>query len=154
MLLNAQGLGYGVFPVAAVRSRPRPGLHLTDPVAQRGQQHYISPLREHAARHEGLRQPAGCWTAYLAQTAHETNDLNIKLLTGQLSAVFWQFLPPTERQALAPAVEKALWQALRAAAAPRRAEAVFQGLSERRAHPGGAKAPLRHLARRKKRPAW
>jgi aminopeptidase N len=106
VLFNPQGLGYGVFPVA-------PQLvdnlaTLTDPVARAST--YIA-LYENMLSGRGLA-PRPLLDRYLGQLAHETNDLNINLLTGQLSGIFWKFLPPTERTALAPALEKALWQAM------------------------------------------
>lgn len=106
VLLNAQGLGYGVFPVA-----PQAADHLAslaDPVARASA--YIA-LYENMLAGRGLA-PRPFLDRLVAQTAHETNDLNIKLLTGQLSAIYWQFLKPTERTALAPTLEKALWLAM------------------------------------------
>jgi aminopeptidase N len=106
VLLNAQGLGYGVFPVA-----PQAADHLAslpDPVARAST--YIA-LYENMLSGRGLA-PRALLDRYLTQTTHETNDLNIKLLTGQMSAIFWQFLKPAERAALAPTLEKALWQAM------------------------------------------
>ncbi|AMR26319.1 aminopeptidase [Hymenobacter psoromatis] len=106
VLLNSQGLGYGVFPVALAVADHLASL--TDPVARAST--YIA-LYENMLAGRGLA-PRPLLDRYLAQTAHETNDLNIKLLTNQLSDIFWKFLPPAERVALAPAVEKALWQAM------------------------------------------
>jgi aminopeptidase N len=106
VLLNSQGLGYGVFPVA-----PQAADHLAslaDPVARAST--YIA-LYENMLAGRGLA-PRPLLDRYLAQTAHETNDLNIKLVTDQLGHIYWQFLTPAERTALAPAVEKALWQAM------------------------------------------
>jgi len=120
VLLNAQGLGYGVFPVA-----PAAADHLAalaDPVARAST--YIA-LYENMLSGRGLA-PRPLLDCLVAQTAHEANDLNIKLLTGQLSAIFWQFLTPAERTALAPAVEKALWQALQAQPRPGEQKLYFK----------------------------
>lgn len=120
VLLNSQGLGYGVFPVA-----PAAADHLAslaDPVARAST--YIA-LYENMLAGRGLA-PRPLLDRYLAQTAHETNDLNIKLLTNQLSDIFWKFLPPAERVALAPAVEKALWQAMRAQPRPGEQKLYFK----------------------------
>jgi aminopeptidase N len=106
VLFNANGLGYGVFPVV-----PPVADHLAslaDPVARAST--YLA-LYENMLAGRGLA-PRPLLDRLVAQTAHETNDLNIKLLTGQLSAIFWQFLKPAERIALAPTLEKALWLAL------------------------------------------
>ncbi|MGI4742544.1 MAG: M1 family aminopeptidase [Janthinobacterium lividum] len=120
VLLNAQGLGYGVFPVAPQAASQLASL--TDPVARAST--YIA-LYENMLAGRGLA-PRPLLDRYLAQTAHETNDLNIKLLTGQLSAIFWQFLKPAERDALAPALEKALWQAMQAQPKPGEQKLYFK----------------------------
>ena len=120
VLLNSQGLGYGVFPVA-----PQAADHLAslaDPVARAST--YIA-LYENMLAGRGLA-PRPLLDRLVAQTAHETNDLNIKLLTGQLSAIFWQFLKPAERTALAPAMEKALWQAMLAQQKPGEQKLYFK----------------------------
>jgi aminopeptidase N len=120
VLLNANGLGYGVFPVdpAALNHLAS----LTDPVARASI--YIA-LYENMLAGRGLA-PRPLLDRYLTQTAHETNDLNIKLLTGQLSAIFWQFLKPAERIALAPTLEKALWQAMLAQPKPGEQKLYFK----------------------------
>ncbi|WP_151088331.1 M1 family aminopeptidase [Hymenobacter baengnokdamensis] len=106
VLLNSQGLGYGVFPVAPQAADNL--ATLSDPVARAST--YIA-LFENMLNGRGYA-PRPLLDRYLAQTAHETNDLNIKLLTGQLSDIYWKFLKPAQRTALAPAMEKALWQAM------------------------------------------
>jgi aminopeptidase N len=106
VLFNSQGLGYGVFPVAPQLADNL--ATLADPVARAST--YIA-LYENMLSGRGLA-PRPLLDRYLGQTAHETNDLNIKLLTGHLSDIFWKFLPATERTALAPSLEKALWQAM------------------------------------------
>ena len=112
ILFNADGLGYGVFPIASAATpgaaRQPDLITLTDPVARASA--YIN-LYENMLAGQGTT-PRSLFDRYLAQTTHETNDLNIKLLTGQLSDIFWKFLPPAERTALAPDLENALWQAM------------------------------------------
>jgi len=120
VLFNANGLGYGVFPVM-----PPAAGHLTslaDPVARAST--YIA-LYENMLAGRGLA-PRPLLDRLVAQTQHETNDLNIKLLTGQLSAIYWQFLKPAERTALAPTLEKALWQAMLAQPRPGEQKLYFK----------------------------
>jgi aminopeptidase N len=120
VLLNSQGLGYGVFPVA-----PQAADHLAslpDPVARAST--YIA-LYENMLSGRGLA-PRQLLNRYILQTTHEANDLNIKLLTGQLSAIFWQFLKPAERDELAPTLEKALWQAMLAQPKPGEQKLYFK----------------------------
>ncbi len=120
VLLNSQGLGYGVFPVP--QSAADHLADLADPVARAST--YIA-LYENMLADRGLA-PRPLLDRLVAQMAHETNDLNIKLLTGQVSAIYWQFLRPAERTALAPALEKALWQALLAQPRPGEQKLYFK----------------------------
>jgi len=120
VLLNSQGLGYGVFPVAPQAADQLASL--ADPVARAST--YIA-LYENMLSGRGLA-PRPLLDRYITQTAHETNDLNIKLLTGQLSTIFWQFLKPAEREALAPTLEKSLWQAMLAQPKPGEQKLYFK----------------------------
>ncbi len=120
VLLNSQGLGYGVFPVPQAAADHL--ADLADPVARAST--YIA-LYENMLAGRGLA-PRPLLDRLVAQLAHETNDLNIKLLTGQVSAIYWQFLRPAERVALAPALEKALWQALLAQPKPGEQKLYFK----------------------------
>ncbi|MGI4875504.1 MAG: M1 family metallopeptidase [Janthinobacterium lividum] len=118
ILFNSQGLGYGVFPVD---DKAAPNLaSLADPVARASA--YIS-LYENLLlsknQHFGNESsPQQLLAAYQAQLPREDADLNIKLLTGQISDIFWKFIRPEQRAALAPALEDSLWQAMLAARTP------------------------------------
>ena len=127
VVLNAHGLGYGVFPVAAGLGAQLPAFTaegwLRGQPSQRAAL-YIS-LYESLLRGTGPT-PRQLLAAYQNQLAREDAELTIKLLTNQLSALYWQFLTPAERQAQAPALEAALWQALQAATTPGAQKLFFQ----------------------------
>lgn len=119
-LLNYHGLGYGVFPVSSGFTS-RLGA-LTDKGLLHDQPSVRAALyitlyenmlsdRTGGARRELL-------DTYRQQLAHETNELNIKLLTNQLSDIFWKFIPASTRPYQAPLLEDALWQAMLAQRAP------------------------------------
>jgi aminopeptidase N len=118
-LLNYHGLGYGVFPVSgSLTSRlgalTDKGLLHEQPSVRAAL--YIT-LYEHM-----LSGPRGAsrelLDTYQQQLAHENNELNIKLLTNQLSDIFWKFTPATTRAGRAPGLEDALWQAMLAQRTP------------------------------------
>jgi aminopeptidase N len=144
--LNSQGLGYGVFPVAPALADNL--TLLTDPVARAST--YIA-LYENMLSGRGLA-PRPLLDRYLTQTTHETNDLNIKLLTGQLSDIFWKFLPPAERAALAPAMEKALWQAMLSQPRPGEQKLYFKAYQSIALTPA-AQARLYHIWQSQQAPA-
>jgi aminopeptidase N len=106
LVLNADGLGYGVF-------KAEPALFdnlaaLPTPVARASA--YIT-LYENMLAGQNIG-PRTLFSRYLAQLAYENNELNIKLLTGQITDIFWKFLKPELRSTLAPMLEEALWQAM------------------------------------------
>ncbi|HET9503830.1 MAG TPA: M1 family aminopeptidase [Hymenobacter sp.] len=118
-LLNYHGLGYGVFPVSGSLTS-RLGA-LTD----KGLLHEQPSVRAalYITLYENmLSSPRGAsrelLDIYQQQLAHETNELNIKLLTNQLSDIFWKFTPATTRATRAPGLEDALWQAMLAQRTP------------------------------------
>ncbi|MGI4835446.1 MAG: M1 family metallopeptidase [Janthinobacterium lividum] len=127
VVLNAHGLGYGVFPVAPALAGQLPALTaagwLRGAAAPRAA--LYTSLYENMLRGEGS-SPRQLLAAYVAQLPHEDAELNIKLLTNQLGAMYWQFLSPAERLAQAPAVEAALWQAMQAAPTPGAQKLFFQ----------------------------
>jgi aminopeptidase N len=144
--LNSQGLGYGVFPVAPALADNL--AVFTDPVARAST--YIA-LYENMLSGRGLA-PRPLLDRYLTQTTHETNDLNIKLLTGQLSDIFWKFLPPAERAALAPAMEKSLWQAMLSQPRPGEQKLYFKAYQSIALTPA-AQARLYHIWQSQQAPA-
>ena len=63
---------------------------------------------------------------YRKALALEPEELNLKLLTGQASAIFWQFLSPAQRRAVAPDLEKDLWAALLKNTSPNAKKQLFK----------------------------
>lgn len=120
LLFNSSGLGYGVFPVDEPLVR---GLsELPNPVARAAA--YIS-LYENMLNGRGIR-PRQLLDAYRQEFARESEELNLRLLTGQASDIFWKFLPLSDRTSLAPLLEKELWQALQLTAAPNSKKLLFK----------------------------
>lgn len=106
ILFNSTGLGYGVFPVM-------PGLpallpQLKNPVARAAA--YVN-LYENMLNGQALR-PAQLLDFTRLNLTREPEELNLKLLTGQASAIFWQFLGPAQRLKLGPGLEQSLWAAM------------------------------------------
>jgi aminopeptidase N len=112
VLFNANGQGYGVFPVderSPTDRGPTPlPFSLQDPVARASA--YIS-LYENMLNGRSI-QPRPLLDLYRSGLQQEGEELNLKLLTDYLSDIYWRLLPAAERQALAPRLEKELWQAM------------------------------------------
>ncbi|TGE04886.1 M1 family metallopeptidase [Hymenobacter fodinae] len=104
MLFNSTGLGYGVFPVDKQLTT---GLgQLQNPVARAAA--YVN-LFENMLLGRSLA-PRQLLEVYRKMLPQEKEELNIKLLTGQLTDIYWKLLKPADRLALAPTLERELWQ--------------------------------------------
>ena len=120
ILFNSTGLGYGVFPV--MRGLPALLPKLPNPVARAAA--YVN-LYESMLNGQAL-SPAQLLGFVRQNLGREPEELNLKLLTGQASAVFWQFLTSVQRRAVAPALERELWAALLANPAPNAKKQLFK----------------------------
>ncbi|MBB4601856.1 aminopeptidase N [Hymenobacter luteus] len=106
MLFNSSGLGYGVFPIDKQLTSNLGKLQ--NPVARAAA--YVN-LYENMLVGRSL-SPRQLLEVYRRTLPQEKEELNIKLLTGQLTDIYWKLLKPAERLALAPTLEKELWQAM------------------------------------------
>ncbi len=106
VLVNSSGQGYGLFPVD---DRMGSGLaRLTNPVMRASA--YIS-LYEAMLSGKSVT-PAQLAALYQQQLAQEPEELNLRLLTSQVSDIVWRFTRPENRAALAAGLENELWRAL------------------------------------------
>ncbi|MBW3545090.1 MAG: ERAP1-like C-terminal domain-containing protein, partial [Bacteroidetes bacterium] len=106
VLFNSSGQGYGVFPVD---EQMMPSLFdLENPVARASA--YIS-LFENMLNSRSI-SPRQLVDLYRSGLSQEPEELNLKLMTDQLSNIFWKFLPAAERTELAATLESELWAAM------------------------------------------
>ena len=127
VVLNAHGLGYGVFPVAPGLAAQLPAFTSSGWLREQASERaalYIA-LYENMLRSDAIT-PRQLLATYQQQLPHETSELNVKLLTGQVSEIFWKFLPPADRPAQVAALEQVLWQAMLAASTPGVQKLLFQ----------------------------
>ncbi|GAB3587459.1 M1 family aminopeptidase [Hymenobacter daeguensis] len=120
VVFNVTGIGYGVFPVAPELAASV--TQLQSPVARAAS--YVN-LYESMLRGEAIK-PLALLNAYRPALTREPEELNLKLLTGQASAIFWQFLSPAQRQAVGPALEADLWAAMLKNPAPNAQKQLFK----------------------------
>nr|WP_081867588.1 M1 family aminopeptidase [Hymenobacter sp. IS2118] len=106
VVFNSTGLGYGVFPVA--RQLPAQLATLKNPVARAAA--YVN-LYENMLNGQVI-EPRELLDVYRQALTREPEELNLKLLTGQASSIFWQFLSPAQRLAVVPALERDVWAAM------------------------------------------
>ena len=109
VVFNASGQGYGLFPVDTAMI-PQFST-LKNPVTRAAA--YIN-LYETMLAGKSIT-PAQLGTVYRALLSNETEELNLRLLTSELSDIVWRFTRPENRPALAGSVEQAAWQAMQKA---------------------------------------
>ncbi|WP_139921762.1 M1 family aminopeptidase [Hymenobacter sp. DG01] len=115
IIFNTYGLGYGVFPVQKELIKQLPTL--TDKSSGFTYREASVRASIYIALFENMlngqeNKPRQLLDIYRKQLTAEDEELNIKLLTGQLTDMYWKLLKPAERLALAPTLEKELWQAM------------------------------------------
>jgi aminopeptidase N len=115
ILYNASGLGYGVFP------SDRRNVVFRDPVFRASD--YINRYENMLEGRDGT--PAALLGRDLSYMEKETEELNLGLLLGQVSAIYWHLLAPSERLSLAPKVESVLWASLSRATTPNERKLLF-----------------------------
>jgi len=119
VVFNASGQGYGRFPVD---SAMLPNLMKLNPVARASA--YINLSENMLAG--SMVTPNQLAEVYGKLLREETEELNLRLLTGQLADVVWQLTKPADRPALAATVEKAAWNAMEKAANPGNRKLLFR----------------------------
>ncbi|GEO05015.1 aminopeptidase N [Adhaeribacter aerolatus] len=120
LLFNPTGLGYGLFPVD---TKMLPNLFtIKNPVSRASA---LINLYENMLRGRRVK-PAELLRLYAAGAALETEELNLKLLTNQLSQLYWQFTLPEQRHIVANTLENTLWQAMIRQKAPNNKKLLFK----------------------------
>jgi aminopeptidase N len=120
ILFNSSGQGYGVFPVDE-QILPKV-FQMKDPVARAAA--YIS-FYENMQNGRTLK-PKQLLDLYRNGLSKEPEELNLKLMTSQLGDIYWRLLLPAERTALAPSLEKELWEAMQKNPSPNSQKLLFK----------------------------
>lgn len=106
ILLNSSGIGYGVFGLDS--SMYRYFSLINDPVSRAAA--YIS-LYENVL--DGKAIPPLQLLHFLSrQLQYETTELNLRLITGYLSSLYWEFISKENRLAVSDSLEHLIWNAM------------------------------------------
>lgn len=106
ILFNSDGTGYGLFPPDKAMT---PSLFNLESPLQRASA-YINAY-EHMLAGRTFK-PAELLTLYLHRISIEKNEMNLRLLTGYLTSIYWTFILPEDRLALSTALAHTLWEAM------------------------------------------
>jgi aminopeptidase N len=106
ILFNSGGEGYGQFPVHPdITSYTS---HLKDPLHRATA--FIA-LYEQMLSGQSIK-PAALLHLYASALAAEKEELNLRLLSGYISSIYWQFSTAADRLSLAPSLESQIWTAM------------------------------------------
>ncbi|CAM3825740.1 M1 family aminopeptidase [Mucilaginibacter galii] len=106
ILFNANGMGYGLFP--------------TDNGIIGNLYNIQSPLQRasaYIAAYENMLagryfKPAELLTLLTDGLTREKDEMNLRLITGYISSIYWGFTLPAVRQSMAASLEQTLWNAM------------------------------------------
>ncbi|WP_430827571.1 M1 family aminopeptidase [Chryseobacterium indologenes] len=119
VLQNSSGIGYGVF---GIDKTMMPNFYLIkDPVSRASA--YIS-LYENMLNGLGAT-PQDVLHFMTEQLSKETTELNLRLITGYISTIYWEFLPGNVRLKESENVENMVWKALQTQAAKNNKKILF-----------------------------
>lgn len=102
-LYNANGQGYGLFPVD-IDVIGQAWSTLSD--LQKGAQ-LINLYEQMLEGHAGVKP--GAYLAFLEARLGEPNELLLNTILGQMRRTYWSFIDETQRGEIAPRLEAALW---------------------------------------------
>nr|WP_197486715.1 M1 family aminopeptidase [Mucilaginibacter sp. L294] len=119
ILFNSDGMGYGVFP--ADRAMNDQLFTLNSPLQRASV--YINAYENMLS---GRNFTASELLKLFAQgLATETNEMNLRVLAGYITNIYWEFISPQERPAYTTLLETATWAAMEKQTAPNNKKIMF-----------------------------
>jgi len=106
ILFNADGMGYGLFPIDNAGQQKI--WQLTSPVSRASA---AINLYENVLAGRTM-SPSEYITLLTEGLRLEKDETNLRLLTSYLGNLYWNFITPDKRTAIAPKLEEALWSAM------------------------------------------
>ncbi len=106
IIFNSSGQGYGLFPASATLLQKVP--EVANPLMRASA--YVN-LYENMLTGGKIR-PMLLADLYVKMLTKETEELSLRLITGQLSDIFWQYLPAPQRADWGEYLERKVWEAM------------------------------------------
>jgi aminopeptidase N len=107
IIYNSNGMGYGLFPVEKLLAAPQ--IFSLKTSVQRASV-YIN-LYENMLNGKG-NTPSALLELFENGLQTETEETNLRLITGYISKIYWAYLKPAERISRSAALEQMLWAAM------------------------------------------
>ncbi|MGM9476081.1 M1 family metallopeptidase [Pedobacter sp. GSP4] len=133
ILFNANGEGYGVFPVDKMMMDRVYALN--DPLERASA--YINSY-ENMLSGKGFT-PKQLLEIYIKGLDIENNEMNLRLITGYLTGIYWTFLKQEERMATHANLEQSIWAALQKQEMPNQKKILFNAYQNTYLSAGAAK---------------
>lgn len=106
MLFNSGGEGYGLFPMEADLYNSLSDIQ--SPLQRTSA--YIT-LYENMLAGRYIK-PAALLNVYIKALSNEKEEMSLRLITGYMSNIYWQFITPQSRLQISTLIENNLWQAM------------------------------------------
>lgn len=106
ILFNANGAGYGLFPID--KEMMANLYHVTDPLERASA--YINAYENMLSGKSN--KPEELLAIFLQGLSVEKNEMNLRLITGYLTNIYWTFLTVEARNAMHESMEKTIWNAM------------------------------------------
>ncbi|GAA4322464.1 M1 family aminopeptidase [Mucilaginibacter gynuensis] len=124
ILFNADGMGYGLFPVDKGMEA---GLFAIANPLQRASA-YINAYENMLAGRSFT--PAELLKLFSSGLQTEQNEMNLRLLTGYIGTIFWEFTRPDERTTLSAGLERTLLAAMESQTAANNKKVLFKTVQD------------------------
>ncbi|HZF63901.1 MAG TPA: M1 family aminopeptidase [Chitinophagaceae bacterium] len=125
LIFNSSGQGYGLFPIDS-RIEPEElastTIQLTNPITRASA--YINWYENMLSQR--FWNPSELLHVLNKLIIEEKEELNLSLLAGQLTDIYWRLIPASERNGIAPSLEALLLQAVHAQATPNNKKIAFK----------------------------
>ncbi|MEH3112461.1 M1 family aminopeptidase [Pedobacter terrae] len=106
ILFNANGAGYGLFPIE--KEMMANLYHISDPLERASA--YINAYENMLSGKDS--KPKELLAIFLQGLAVEKNEMNLRLITGYLTNIYWTFLKDDVRNVMHESMEKSIWNAI------------------------------------------
>ena len=120
IIFNSNGIGYGMFP--SDRDGTDNMFTVKNPL-QRASLYIAAYENMLAAR---FFKPEELLNLFSRELAVEKEETNLRLLTGYISTIYWEFMLPANRNALAQKLEATVWDAMQQQTLPNTKKILFR----------------------------
>ncbi|SDF39247.1 aminopeptidase N [Mucilaginibacter pineti] len=124
ILFNADGMGYGLFPVD--KSMTGSLFTLASPLQRASA--YINAYENMLAGRSF--KPDELLKLFTLGISTEKNEMNLRMLTGYITNIYWGFTLPKDRLAFNPTLEENLWTAMQQQTLPNNKKVLFKAYQD------------------------